>query len=127
MERQRGGSMLRENTDAYIPVQSRVGALPLTSAVPAYLHTYYWWAYVHPQAVRVFERQWLANAILWGNYARLRDAALAEFDGDLAGRTLQVACAYGDLTTRLCAALPATGATLDVIDVLPIQIENLRK
>ena len=44
--------------------------------IPRYLQDVYWWAYVHPNAVRVFERQWLVNAILWGNYARLRDAAL---------------------------------------------------
>ncbi len=116
--------MLRETTDTYVPLQPRASTMQLT--VPAYLHTYYWWAYVHPQAVRVFERQWLANAILWGNYARLRDAALAELERDLTGRTLQVACAYGDLTNRLCERLPKAGATLDVIDVLPIQIENLR-
>lgn len=119
--------MLRENGDDYLPSQPRVSALQLTGTVPAYLHTYYWWAYVHPQAVRVFERQWLANAILWGNYAKLRDAALAELEGDLHGRTLQVACAYGDLTSRLAGKLPPSGATLDVIDVLPIQIENLRR
>ena len=119
--------MLRDNTDVCVPLPPRVGALQLASPVPAYLHTYYWWAYVHPHAVRVFERQWLANAILWGNYAKLRDAALDELGGDLGGRTLQVACAYGDLTARLCARMPASAATLDVIDVLPIQIENLRK
>lgn len=122
-----GGSMLREANDTYMPLKTSASALQLTAAVPAYLHTYYWWAYVHPQAVRVFERQWLANAILWGNYARLRDAALLELEHDLTGFTLQVACAYGDLTTRLCAKLPMSGASLDVIDVLPIQIENLRR
>ena len=50
-------------------------ALPLEASdhgVPGYLKAYYWWAYVHPAAVRIFERQWLANLILWGNYARLR-------------------------------------------------------
>ena len=119
--------MLRENTDAYLPLQTPARALRLTNAVPDYLHTYYWWAYVHPQAVRVFERQWLANAILWGNYGKLRDAALTELDRELTGRTLQVACAYGDLTSRLCELLPKSGATLDVVDVLPIQIENLRR
>ena len=46
--------------------------------VPKYLQETYWWAYTHPNAVRVFERQWLVNLILWGNFARLRDAALAE-------------------------------------------------
>jgi hypothetical protein len=40
--------------------------------VPRYLLTHYWWAYVHPNAVKVFERQWLVNLILWGNYERLR-------------------------------------------------------
>jgi ubiquinone/menaquinone biosynthesis C-methylase UbiE len=119
--------MLRDNRDAYLPLPPPLATLPLPHSVPSYLDTYYWWAYVHPRAVRLFERQWLANAILWGNYARLRDAALAELDRDLSGRTLQVACAYGDLTSRLCARLPAVGGTLDVVDVLPIQIENLRR
>lgn len=118
--------MLRENTDTCVPFQTSASTLQLTTTVPAYLHTYYWWAYVHPQAVRVFERQWLANVILWGNYAKLRDAALAELERDLTGRTLQVACAYGDFTNRLCERLPKAGGTLDVIDVLPIQIDNLR-
>lgn len=124
--------MLRDHREAYLreaclPIPSALEAFPLADPVPAYLHTYYWWAYVHPQAVRLFERQWLANAILWGNYARLREAALDEFDGDLAGRTLQIACAYGDLTSRLASRLPVAGGTLDVVDVLPIQIENLRR
>ena len=73
------------------------------AAIPQYLHDTYWWAYVHPNAVRLFERQWLVNLILWGNFARLRDATLAELGGELAGRTLQVACVYGDFTPRLAA------------------------
>jgi len=43
----------------------------------------------------------LVKLVLWGQYGRLRDAALVEF-GDAIGRTtLQVACAYGDLTNRV--------------------------
>ena len=94
--------------------------------VPAYLSRAYWWAYVHPQAVRVFERQWLVNLILWGNFGRLRDAALDALGPTLSGRTLQVACVYGDLTSRLAARL-AVGARLDVVDVLPVQLENLAR
>jgi len=91
---------------------------------PDYLTRHYWWAYVHPRAVRFFERPWLTNLILCGQYRRLSDAALAAL-GALDGRTLQVACVYGNLTGRLADRLrPA--ATLDVIDVLPIQVENLR-
>jgi ubiquinone/menaquinone biosynthesis C-methylase UbiE len=95
-------------------------------AIPAYLSSVYWWAYIHPRAVRLFEREWLVNLILWGNYARLRDAALAALGGPLPGRTLQIACVYGDLTVRLAARLPE-GAQLDVVDVLPIQLDNLAR
>ena len=96
-----------------------------SSAPPSYLVDHYWWAYVHPRAVRAFERQWLVNAILWGNYRRLRDAALAAL-GPLDGRTLQVACAYGDFTNVLAARTTARRGQLDIIDALPIQIDNLR-
>ena len=95
--------------------------------VPDYLSRHYWWAYVHPNAVRFFERGWLVNLILWGNYARLRNAALAELGEHLPGRTLQVACVYGDLTCRLSDKVAAAGGTLDVVDVLPIQLKNLRR
>jgi len=74
----------------------------------------------------VFERQWLVNLILWGNYARLRDAVMAEMGESLPGRTLQVACVYGDLTARLSARI-AKGGRMDIVDVLPIQLSNLRK
>ena len=93
--------------------------------VPPYLSTHYWWAYVHPRAVRLFERQWIVNLILWGNYKRLRDAVLASLDG-MPGRVLQIACVYGDLTPRLAGRL-GPHATLDVIDVLPIQLDNLAR
>ena len=95
-------------------------------AIPRYLEDTYWWAYVHPRAVRFFERQWLVNLILWGNFGRLRDAALEELGGSLPGLTLQVACVYGDLTSRLCACM-AEGAKLDVVDVLEVQLRNLRR
>jgi len=99
---------------------------PPVLAVPRYLEEVYWWAYVHPTAVRVFERQWLVNAILWGNFSRLRDAALDAMDLPPQGRLLQIACVYGDLTTRLAARM--TGKTsLDVVDVLPVQLSNLQR
>jgi ubiquinone/menaquinone biosynthesis C-methylase UbiE len=95
--------------------------------VPTYLTRYYWWAYVHPKAVKLFERPWLVNLILWGNYARLRDGALAELGESLPGNTLQVACVYGDLTCRLSQRVTDGSGMLDVVDVLPIQLNNLRR
>ncbi|MFZ2649438.1 MAG: rhodoquinone biosynthesis methyltransferase RquA [Burkholderiaceae bacterium] len=114
-------------TAAAPETQLPLAAHPLP--IPRYLAQAYWWAYVHPKAVRLFEREWLVNAILFGNYGRLRDAALADL-GDTGqtvhGRTLQVACVYGNLTHTLQQRLAAK-ASLDVVDVLPIQLKNLSK
>jgi ubiquinone/menaquinone biosynthesis C-methylase UbiE len=99
---------------------------PAHVEVPAYLLETYWWAYVNPAAVRIFERQWLVNSILWGNFGRLRDAALDAIGAAPQGRTLQIACVYGDLTERLSRRIPP-GGTLDVVDVLPVQLENLKR
>lgn len=93
-------------------------------AIPKYLEQVYWWAYVHPNAINVFEREWLVNLILFGNYNRLRDAALAELGAPVRGQTLQVACVYGNLTARLAQRL-APDASLDVVDILPVQLKNL--
>ena len=100
-------------------------ALCPSAAVPDYLSTHYWWAYIHPRAVKLFERQWLVNLILFGNYVRLRDAALAAMGESLPGTTLQVACVYGDLTKRLSQRAVKGGGSIDIVDVLPIQLKNL--
>ena len=92
-------------------------------AIPGYLSRTYWWAYVHPNAVRLFERQWLVNLILWGNFGRLRDAALEALGDHPKARTLQIACVYGNLTQRLAERRRA----LEVVDVLPVQLENLAR
>lgn len=97
-----------------------------STEVPAYLNDTYWWAYVHPGAVKLFERDWLVNLILWGNFGRLRDAALDALGDSLPGNTLQIACVYGNLTQRIEARVPDDGQ-LDVVDVLPIQLDNLRR
>jgi ubiquinone/menaquinone biosynthesis C-methylase UbiE len=103
-----------------ISAESSLASVP----VPDYLEKTYWWAYVHPNAVRVFERQWLVNLILWGNFARLRDAALQELSNCTNGNILQVACVYGNFTEHLVNRLGPQGH-LDVIDVAPVQIKNL--
>ncbi len=94
--------------------------------VPEYLEKNYWWAYVHPRGVKFFDREWIVNMILFGNMAKLRDAALDEFGRKLEGRTLQVACVYGDFTPKLAECI-APGGHLDVIDVLPVQLANTRR
>jgi ubiquinone/menaquinone biosynthesis C-methylase UbiE len=97
---------------------------PTPVVVPDYLEKTYWWAYTHPNAVRVFERQWLVNLILWGNFSRLRDLALQDMGEVISGQVLQVACVYGNLTEHIVRRL-GPQAHLSVIDVAPVQIKNL--
>ena len=109
-----------------VPSEAQTGTLRAAAPVtiPKYLENTYWWAYLHPRAVHIFERQWLVNLILWGNFARLRNAALAEMGKVINGRVLQVACVYGDFTEHMVRRLGPKGS-IDVIDVAPIQINNL--
>lgn len=95
-------------------------------ALPAYLEQTYWWAYLHPRGVRFFERQWLVNLILWGNYRTLRDAVFRELPSAGTSQVLQVACVYGDFTEKVARHL-GPAARLDVVDVAPVQLENLRR
>jgi len=94
--------------------------------IPRYLVERYWWAYLHPTAIGFFDRPWIVNLILWGNYRRLCQAAFEALGAaPLGGRTLQVACVYGDLTVRLADRL-APAAALQVIDVVPRQLARLQ-
>ena len=119
--------MSLKQSAALVPTETLPNAALRSRApatIPAYLQSTYWWAYLHPRAVHIFERQWLVNLILWGNFARLRNAALAEMGERIDGRVLQVACVYGDFTEHLLRRLGPAGS-VDVIDVAPIQIHNL--
>ncbi len=110
--------------------KSTSAALPQKAAssppIPQYLSDTYWWAYLHPTAVKIFERQWLVNCILWGNFTKLRDLALSPMGNPITGKTLQIACVYGDFTPHIETRLSQT-AHLDVVDVAPIQLSNLQK
>ena len=100
-------------------VLARVADSP---AIPDYLERYYWWAYLRPTSLRVFDHPAVVSAILWGQYRRLCDAVLGIVrPGE---RVLQLACVYGDLTPRLRDRLGTQGR-LEVVDVAPIQIDNL--
>jgi ubiquinone/menaquinone biosynthesis C-methylase UbiE len=94
--------------------------------IPKYLQETYWWAYVHPTAVQIFERQWLVNLILWGNFARLRNAALDEIGCTIEGESLQIACVYGDFSQQIAARLTPE-SELHIVDIAPVQLENVSK
>ena len=97
------------------------------AVVPTYLEKNYWWAYVRPSAVRFWDRPWLIDLILFGKYKTLRDEVLKEFGLAVSGKTLQISCCYGELTPRLFGHVEKGGGTLDVVDVLPVQLKNLKR
>jgi ubiquinone/menaquinone biosynthesis C-methylase UbiE len=119
------------STDAKIEcdleAQQAAGAAAADAGPPAYLLEKYWWAYANPLAVKFWEREWLINAILMGQYKRLRSATIEALGPHYSGRSLQVACAYGGFTPELADHVKTEGGALDVIDALPAQIENVRR
>lgn len=95
--------------------------------IPDYLEKTYWWAYLRPGSIWLFERKWLVNLILWGNMNRLTQAVLDELQPTPGGDVLQLACVYGDFSNRLAARLEASDSQLHIIDVATIQLQNARK
>ena len=97
-----------------------------TTSIPNYLTTTYWWAYVSPKAIRFFDREFLVNLILFGNFKKLRDRALDRLGFVIEGKTLQIASEWGDFTKKIVDRLTPE-SVLDVIDIVPGQLENLKK
>lgn len=93
---------------------------------PDYLHRVYWWAYEHPLAVRFWDRGFLINLVLLGNYSRLVEAVLEVFPNPITGTMLQISNAYGQLVPRLQQQL-GKDACFDLIDILPVQLEKTRQ
>jgi len=118
---------LAENSDSalsagdFLPPHN--GTVP---RIPGYLEETYWWAYLRPRAIWIFEREWLVNLILWGNMTRLTQAVLDEMDCKERGAVLQVACVYGDFSNRLAIHLKPTASRLAIADIAPIQLRNAR-
>ncbi len=96
-------------------------------AIPDYLQDTYWWAYLHPKSFWFFEREWVVNLILWGNMKKLTNAVLDEMELQPHSSVLQVACVYGDFSNRLASHVGKTQSWLSVVDVAPIQIQNIEK
>jgi len=111
----------------YSSTESKPAVVAPVPEIPEYLQDTYWWAYLHPKSFYFFEREWVVNLILWGNMKRLTEAVLTEMTAEPESRILQVACVYGDFSNRVASHLQKTGSRLDIVDVAPIQIDNVRK
>jgi ubiquinone/menaquinone biosynthesis C-methylase UbiE len=115
------------SVSGYSSPDSSLSAVKSVPEIPDYLQDTYWWAYLHPKSFYFFEREWVVNLILWGNMKRLTEAVLDELSAEPQNRVLQVACVYGDFSNRVADHLAKKGSRLEIVDVAPIQIENLEK
>jgi ubiquinone/menaquinone biosynthesis C-methylase UbiE len=107
--------------------ESTLAAVRPAPKIPEYLQDTYWWAYLHPKSFYFFERKWVVNLILWGNMKRLTEVVLDELSVEPNTRVLQVACVYGDFSKKVADHLGKTGSRLEIVDVAPIQLENVAK
>lgn len=97
---------------------------PRPVRLPAYLEDHYWWAYLRPASLTVFDHTPVVSMILWGYFRRLKEVLFAELRP---GQTvLQAACVYGDFSLQLARVLGARGR-LDVVDIAPIQVANCQR
>jgi ubiquinone/menaquinone biosynthesis C-methylase UbiE len=106
-----------------LPVPSASAPAAPTPPLPDYLVRYYAWAYLWPAAVWFFDHQPIINAILFGNYRRIMDATLRLMNPHAAGRTLQTAGVYGELTPTLARHID----DLHLIDVAPVQLDAAQR
>ena len=105
--------------------EPQLAAVPASPPIPDYLEETYWWAYLHPKALKFFEREWMVNLILWGNMNKLTQAVIGDMQLAAKSRVLQVACVYGDFSNKLARHLQKNDSRLEIVDVAPIQLENV--
>jgi ubiquinone/menaquinone biosynthesis C-methylase UbiE len=107
--------------------ESTLAAVKSAPEIPDYLQDTYWWAYLHPKSFYFFERKWVVNLILWGNMKRLTEMVLEELPVEPQSRILQIACVYGEFSSKVADHLGKTDSRLEIVDVAPIQLENVEK
>lgn len=91
--------------------------------VPEYLARHYWWAYLWPWSIRLFDHQPVINAILFGQYDKLLNKTQALVETRPEARLLQLTCVYGKLTPSLLAI---AGGNVHLCDVADGQLQLAR-
>jgi len=88
--------------------------------MPIYLVRHYWWAYLWPKSVWLFDHQPIINAILFGQYKNLMNATLERLKEAPLDRVLQLTCVYGSLTPNLIRQVQPS--SLHITDVADVQL-----
>ena len=94
-------------------------------ALPDYLLQHYWWAYLSPVGVNFFDRGFMVNRILWGQYHAIAQDAVAMISKVSNQTVAGVSCAYGEFFPKL--AQQEEVESLFLFDIAPIQIKQMQK
>jgi ubiquinone/menaquinone biosynthesis C-methylase UbiE len=99
-------------------------------ALPEYLAEHYWWAYLSPKGVKFFDRPYIVNGILWGQYHKIAQDTVNLFssENELVNTQQKVAgisCAYGEFFPKLAAHNNVN--QLYLFDIAPIQLTQIQK
>lgn len=103
-------------------VTTATGDAPV--GLPDYLVRTYWWAYLTPASLHLFDNWLFLTCLLWGNLPRLVRAACTEFEPGQS--VLQAANAYGNLATELARTVGPAGR-LDLVDIAPLQVDHVNR
>jgi hypothetical protein len=102
---------------------------PLMPAIPIpdYLRDVYGWAYMTPWLTRILDRQFVVQAILWGNAQLLiEDVAEVEPGERIGERIFQPAADYGSFSRQLAEQIGRDGRR-EVCDIAPLQVALTRR
>jgi hypothetical protein len=92
--------------------------------IPQYLLDVYNWAYINPKNVDRLDSPLVFHTLLFGQGGKLIDTYLGEIKkGD---RVMQVSHVYGNLIRHLAEKVGQRGS-LDVIDVVPYQVQKAKR
>ena len=94
-------------------------------SLPTYLVKNYWWAYLSPVGVNLFDKSFLVNRILWGQYNQIAQDAIDLFSLKTNQHVAGISCAYGEFFPKLLHH--ENVEKLLLFDVAPIQIKQIEK
>lgn len=109
--------------DLAVSLESHAASTAGPVRLPDYLVRHYDWAYLWPISVWFFDHQPIINAILFGNYRRIMNETIRLMKPATAGKTLQIAAVYGELTPMIAKDVE----DLHLIDVAPVQLGAARR
>lgn len=113
-------SLLEKKTSQLGTSLSQYSKYPL----PNYLLESYWWAYLSPVGVKIFDRPWVVNAILWGHYNKIAQDAAKAVGSREHQVVASISCAYGQFFPWL--AKENHVKQLSVFDIAPIQLNSVK-